>query len=229
MDTQTWVGFFVLGSLAYIVLVQASRSRVAAVTGVVAVAAILSSMAHFLEWSGSGLENTLVHAGFVGVVATLSHACFQARPSKWWALVFVACALTRFEAIVHVVPLLALMVVLHMMRYRNLASLRVAGLAAGIYAAVYLARTAYFADLAPNSAYAQQIHPIESLLTLLQGKASPDVTKHALEIIAANSGSDSACCGRRARVHRVVGAISPARQHRRGDRGDGDGARPGVW
>ncbi|HSV34814.1 MAG TPA: hypothetical protein VLI46_04615, partial [Ramlibacter sp.] len=102
-DLQTAAATFALGAM--FVLFFAGRPVFALAACAVA-AVVLTALASFMIWHGSGMENALTHVALLGTVFVLYDFARKGRVDRRWVVVPFLASITRLEGIYHVAPLI---------------------------------------------------------------------------------------------------------------------------
>jgi hypothetical protein len=130
-------------------------------------AGCLSLSSGFLEWHGSGMENSFTHLFILLGLWVSWQALETNRVSAMTVIVLFLATLVRSEFIGHVLPLVILLAIYFLREKRDLRATGFLMLVPMLWGAVQLARVWYFGDFFPNSAYAQSISIQGRLASLL--------------------------------------------------------------
>ena len=161
---QTYVCTFLIGMLFSAFFCQ--RPLFCAL--IVTVAALgLSYFYPFFLWHGSGMENSITHVFYLLVVFLLYKAVRDDEVNYWAAVPIFLATIVRIEGVVHIAVLLGFFSAYWWYRRRDSHALRLTAIVAVLWLCFQAARFAYFGDLLPNTAYAQDIGLKDRLLATL--------------------------------------------------------------
>jgi hypothetical protein len=131
-----------------------------------AVALALTQAVRFFGWHHSGMENPYTHAFFVATLACIVHSIETGSVRAWMVWCAVFASLARLESMLHIFPLLLIWAAVYHSQHRSGRALTALALTTGAFAAYQLWRYAYFGDLRPNTAVAEQIDVMGRLRAL---------------------------------------------------------------
>jgi hypothetical protein len=163
LDWQVVVCTFLLGFS--IVQLFGARWRTGLLLSA-AVALALTQAVRFFGWHHSGMENPYTHALFIATLACIVHSIETGSVRAWMLCCAWLASLARLESMLHIFPLLLIWAAVYYSQHRSARALQGAALVVGAFAAYHLWRYAYFGDLQPNTAVAEQIDVTGRLRTL---------------------------------------------------------------
>ncbi|MFZ4771795.1 MAG: hypothetical protein ACOYLO_16560, partial [Ferruginibacter sp.] len=100
---QTLISSFLLGSIFTAYFVKRPKfSLFAAFVSVLG----LTLCSSFMEWHGSGMENSITHVLFAAVVLALYSFALKQRVNFYWAPIFFLAGISRLDGIYHILPVL---------------------------------------------------------------------------------------------------------------------------
>lgn len=135
-------------------------------------ATLLSFQSSFIEWHGSGMENSITHVTFLATILVLFTFSKRQTISLSFVIVPILASLARIESIFHIFPLVFVFAIYWRAfekSYRGFGFLAIFVFAWSLF---QVARFVYFGDFLPNTAYGQSISVgdrISSLFTLDKG------------------------------------------------------------
>jgi len=185
---QTRVFSFALGVAAFACLRTARAPLWLTVVGAGASVAAMSISLAWLLWHGSGLENSITHAVYLGAVALLARLLARPDPPARWAAALVVASQVRSESAGPIGVLVALFVAAHAYRHREARVLRLSGAFVAGVALLLAARWWYFGDLVPNTAHAQDLSASLQLERLCEGQVKGALLDAAVSVFRSNLG-----------------------------------------
>lgn len=141
---QTGIFTFLLGAI-FILFFRENRNFAVACTFIAAL--LLSQHPSFLQWHGSGMENSITHVLFLATVFILySFAKTESITFPWAIIVFLA-SISRTDSIYHIAPLLMIFSTYWLFKNKNFRGLHFSLLVFGLCLTFHLWRYIYFGDL----------------------------------------------------------------------------------
>ena len=161
---QTAISTFILGALFISFFPE---KKVQGIILTIISGFIISLHTSFLQWHGSGMENSLTHILFLATILILYKFIKNEKIFYSLAMVVFFAAISRLEGVYHIAPLLCIFSIFWYFSYRNLRGFYFSAFVFILWSVFNLWRYIYFGDLSPNTAHAQNIVISERLRNLL--------------------------------------------------------------
>jgi hypothetical protein len=117
----------------------------------------LTLCSSFIEWHGSGMENSITHVLFAAVVLVLYSFALNQRVNFYWAPLFFLAGISRLDGIYHILPILLLFAIYWGIYQRSAKGLYLLLLFIASWVLYQFWRYFYFGDFSSNTLIAQHI------------------------------------------------------------------------
>ena len=154
-ELQTLVATFALGAL-FILFFRENGIHAICVTTIGGL--LLSRLASFIEWHGSGMENAVTHVLILATILILVESGRRCHASYPMAIVVFLASISRVDGMFHVGPLLIILSAYLMAAHRSRQGMYFSGIVLGLWLTFNLWRYVYFGDILPNTAHVQDVH-----------------------------------------------------------------------
>ncbi|MEZ4846414.1 MAG: hypothetical protein R2877_05570 [Bdellovibrionota bacterium] len=135
-------------------------------------ATFLSFQSSFIEWHGSGMENSITHALFLLTVVGFASMLWNEKIDYRWLIVVFLASISRIDSIFHLFPVWVLFGLFWWFLQKNTKGFLLIAYAMVAWATLHFCRFLYFGDWLPNTAYAQDISISHRLMDLIHLKSS---------------------------------------------------------
>ena len=163
---QTLICTFLLG--VFFTLYFVDRPNFSIVASIVT-AFGLSLCTAFIEWHGSGMENSITHVLLAGAVYCLYRFAKDRRIQFSWTIIFFLASISRLDGLYHVLPILIFFAIYWSIFEKNAKGVYLVILFAVIWLLYQAWRYWYFGSLASNTLLAQHLNlegRLEAIFTL---------------------------------------------------------------
>lgn len=117
----------------------------------------LSLCSSFIEWHGSGMENSITHVLFAAAVLVLYSFALNQRVNLYWAPLFFLAGISRLDGIYHILPILILFSLYWGVYQRSAKGFYVLLIFCISWVVYQFWRYFYFGDFSSNTLIAQHI------------------------------------------------------------------------
>ena len=166
VEWQTQLASFLLGVFFTLYFIQQPRWALLA-SAVTAIC--LTWCTSFIEWHGSGMENSITHVLFAASVYLLYRFAKKKRITLLWTPIFVLASLSRLDGIYHLLPVLILFAFYWYWVEKSFKGLLLLACFGLLWFGFQAWRWDYFGSLASNTLLAQHINlggRLEAIVTL---------------------------------------------------------------
>lgn len=153
-ELQTLIATFALGVL-FVLFFRENRLLAICVTTIGGL--LLSRLTSFIEWHGSGMENSVTHVLILATILVLVEFGRRCCISYPMAIVVFLASVSRVDGMFHVGPLLIVFSAYMMGAHRSRQGVYFSGVVLGLWLTFNVWRFVYFGDIFPNTAHVQDV------------------------------------------------------------------------